>query len=176
MKFFFWLLQCCMLPLGIFIDKKKNLKIMIKSKKSIIPKLSDRKSMIKIPWSKKKSIVFQPINRKWSIINFWSESLPRYNIFCQIRFANVPFLRPLSPVYAYTEAIKYDSNSIIIIIGSGFSLFLDSFWSDHYFYYILHNSEGKYQPYRVVQDRELYLGGWNQFLCVEQSSKKTYQF
>ncbi len=38
--------------------------------------------MIEIPWSKKKSIVFLPINRKRSIIDFWSESLVQLRYHC----------------------------------------------------------------------------------------------
>ncbi len=60
MKFFFWLLECWILPLGIFIGKKNQKKkkknrekIEKKTDHLIIPKLNDRKSMIEIPCSKK---------------------------------------------------------------------------------------------------------------------------
>ncbi len=60
-KFFIWLLQYCMLPLGIFTGKRK-----IKKNRAF------HNWVIENRWSKK-MIVF--INQKWSIIDFWSESL-----------------------------------------------------------------------------------------------------
>ncbi len=76
----------------------------------------------------------------YSIQRNWFQP-PRYNIFYQNRFGNVPFLRLLSHIYAYATPIKYNSNSIIIIIGSGLALFVDYFRSDHYFEFLVsHNA------------------------------------
>ncbi len=69
-EIFLLLLQCCMLPLSIFIAKKIGEKSVIRSFQNWV--IENR--WLKF-YDRKKSMVFQLINWKWSMINFWLESL-----------------------------------------------------------------------------------------------------